>query len=57
MIIDVPEGKHPVMYVWGEVVPRIGPAAAAFAQSVYDALDVPLTPGAGKLPTAQRNPS
>lgn len=24
---------------------------------VYDALDVPLTPGAGKLPTAQRNPS
>lgn len=36
MIIDVPEGKHPVMYVWGELVPGIGPAAAAFAQSVYD---------------------
>jgi len=35
-IIDVPEGKHPVLYVWGEMVPRIGPAAAAFSQSVYD---------------------
>lgn len=36
MIIDVPEGKHPVMYVWGELVPGIGPAASAFAQSVYE---------------------
>jgi alkylhydroperoxidase family enzyme len=34
--IDVPEGKHPIMYVWGELVPGIGPAAAAFAQKVYD---------------------
>ena len=36
MIVDVPDGKHPVMYVWGEVVPHIGPAAAAFSQAVYD---------------------
>ena len=36
MIIDVPEGKHPIYFVWGEMVPGIGPAAAAFAQSVYD---------------------
>ena len=36
MIIDVPEGKHPIMYVWGEMVPGIGPAAATFSQKVYD---------------------
>jgi alkylhydroperoxidase family enzyme len=36
MIIDIPEGKDPIMYVWGEMVPGIGPAAATFAQSVYD---------------------
>ncbi len=36
MIIDVPEGKDPIMYVWGEMVPGIGPAAAGFAQSVYE---------------------
>lgn len=36
MIIDVPEGTHPVMYVWGEMVPGIGPAAVAYSQSVYD---------------------
>lgn len=36
MILDVPEGKDPIMWVWGEVVPGIGPAAAVFAQSVYE---------------------
>jgi alkylhydroperoxidase family enzyme len=36
MFIDVPEGKHPIMYVWGEMVPGIGPAAAAYSQAVYD---------------------
>jgi alkylhydroperoxidase family enzyme len=36
MIIDVPDGKHPIFYVWGEMVPGIGPAASAFAQSVYE---------------------
>lgn len=35
MIIDVPEGKDPLMYVWGELVPGIGPAAAAFSAAVY----------------------
>ncbi len=36
MIIDIPEGKDPIMYVWGERVDGIGPAAATFAQSVYE---------------------
>jgi alkylhydroperoxidase family enzyme len=36
VFIDVPDGKHPVMYVWGELVPGIGAAAAAFSQSVYE---------------------
>jgi alkylhydroperoxidase family enzyme len=36
VFIDVPEGKHPVMYVWGELVPGIGPAAAKFSQAVYE---------------------
>ena len=36
MKIDVPDGKHPIMYVWGELVPGIGPAAAAFSQKVYE---------------------
>jgi alkylhydroperoxidase family enzyme len=35
VIIDVPEGKDPIIYVWGEMVAGIGPAAATFAQSVY----------------------
>ncbi len=36
MIIDIPEGKDPILYVWGELVPGIGPAASTFATSVYD---------------------
>lgn len=36
MIIDVPEGKDPILHVWGELVPGIGPAASAFAMSVYE---------------------
>lgn len=36
MIIDVPEGKDPIMHVWGEMVPGIGPAAATLATSVYE---------------------
>ncbi|MEY9858089.1 alkylhydroperoxidase family enzyme [Catenulispora sp. GAS73] len=35
MIIDIPEGKQPIGYVWGEMVPGIGPAAAAFSMAVY----------------------
>ena len=34
--IEIPDGKDPIFYVWGEMVPGIGPAAATFAQSVYD---------------------
>lgn len=36
MQIDVPEGKDPIIYVWGQMVPGIGPAAATFAQAVYE---------------------
>lgn len=36
MIIDVPEGQHPIFHVWGAMVPGIGPAASAFATSVYE---------------------
>jgi alkylhydroperoxidase family enzyme len=35
MIIDVPAGKDPLTYVWGELVPGIGPAAAGFSAAVY----------------------
>ena len=34
--IDVPDGKDPIIYVWGEMVPGIGVAASRFAQSVYE---------------------
>jgi len=34
--LDVPEGKHPIMWVWGELVPGIGPTASAFSQAVYE---------------------
>ena len=36
MRVEVPEGQDPVMHVWGRMVPGIGPAAAAFGQSVYE---------------------
>ena len=36
MFIEVPEGKDPLTYVWGELVPGIGPAASAFAMSIYE---------------------
>ncbi|GAA2065863.1 carboxymuconolactone decarboxylase family protein [Streptomyces albiaxialis] len=36
MIIDVPEGKDPIAYVWGELVPGIGPAASHFSLAVYE---------------------
>jgi alkylhydroperoxidase family enzyme len=35
MIIDVPAGRDPIDYVWGELVPGIGPAAGKFATAVY----------------------
>ncbi|MCD0447990.1 carboxymuconolactone decarboxylase family protein [Actinocorallia sp. API 0066] len=36
MNIDIPDGKDPILYVWGELVPGIGPAASAFSLSVYE---------------------
>ncbi|MFE5022604.1 carboxymuconolactone decarboxylase family protein [Streptomyces sp. NPDC056656] len=35
MIIDIPEGQEPIGYVWGDMVPSIGMAAANFSLSVY----------------------
>ncbi|WP_221350825.1 carboxymuconolactone decarboxylase family protein [Streptomyces beigongshangae] len=35
MDVDVPDGKNPIEYVWGEMVPGIGPAAAALSLAVY----------------------
>ncbi|WP_069162770.1 carboxymuconolactone decarboxylase family protein [Nocardia altamirensis] len=35
MIIDIPAGKDPIGYVWGEMVPGIGLAASQFSLSVY----------------------
>ena len=36
MIIDLPEDKDPIMYVWGEMVPGIGVAASKFSMAVYE---------------------
>jgi alkylhydroperoxidase family enzyme len=33
--IDIPEGKDPIGYVWGEMVPGIGIAASKFSLAVY----------------------
>lgn len=56
MIVDIPEGKDPIMYVWGELVPGIGPAAAGFSQSVYEHGTLELrTFEAARLRTAQIN--
>ncbi|MDQ1034203.1 alkylhydroperoxidase family enzyme [Streptomyces sp. V3I8] len=35
MNVDVPDGRNPIEYVWGEMVPGIGPAAADFSLAVY----------------------
>ncbi|MEU8862099.1 carboxymuconolactone decarboxylase family protein [Streptomyces umbrinus] len=35
MNVDIPEGKNPIEYVWGDMVPGIGPAAANFSLAVY----------------------
>ena len=36
MQLDIPAGKDPIMWVWGELVPGIGPAAAGFSGAVYE---------------------
>ena len=35
MNIDIPEGRDAIEYVWGEMVPGIGPAAAKLSLAVY----------------------
>ncbi|MFI0975701.1 carboxymuconolactone decarboxylase family protein [Streptomyces sp. NPDC021093] len=35
MHLEIPEGKNPIEYVWGDMVPGIGPAAANFSLAVY----------------------
>lgn len=35
MRIDIPDGAEPIPYVWGEMVPGIGPAASAYSLAVY----------------------
>ena len=35
MRIDIPEGKDPVGYVWGELVPEIGIPASKLSLAVY----------------------
>jgi len=34
--IDLPSDREPITWVWGEVVPKIGPAAARFSAAVYE---------------------
>lgn len=56
MRIEIPEGSHPVMHVWGSMVPGIGPAAVAFSQAVYDHSTLELTTfEAARLRVAQLN--
>jgi alkylhydroperoxidase family enzyme len=56
VIIDVPEGKDPITYVWGEMVTGIGPAAATFATSVYSDSTLGLREfEAARLRVAQNN--
>ena len=35
MRVDIPDGKDPIEYVWGEMVPGIGVAASKFSMAVY----------------------
>lgn len=54
---DLPAGSHPVLHVWEELVPGIGPAAAAFALSVYEHRTLELRPfEAARLRIAPRSP-
>jgi len=34
--LEIPDGKDPILWVWGELVPGIGPAASAFSLAVYE---------------------
>jgi AhpD family alkylhydroperoxidase len=34
--IDLPEGRDPIMWLWGEAVPKIGVPASRFSGAVYE---------------------
>ena len=34
--VDLPADREPITWVWGEAVPKIGPAAARYSSAVYD---------------------
>lgn len=56
MRIDVPADTHPVMHVWGAMVPGIGPAASAFSAAVYERTTLGLREfEAARLRVAQLN--
>jgi len=40
--VSPPDGKDPLMWVWGESVPGIAPAASAFSDAVYGTSTLPL---------------
>jgi AhpD family alkylhydroperoxidase len=54
--IDIPADRDPITYVWGEMVPGIGPVAAAFSGAVYERSTLPLREfEAARLRIAQVN--
>jgi alkylhydroperoxidase family enzyme len=54
--IEIPVDRDPVSYVWGELVPGIGPSAAAFSAAVYERSSLPLREfEAARLRIAQIN--
>ncbi len=56
MRVEVPEGADPITYVWGQLVPGIGPAAATLAMAVYEHSTLGLREfEAARLRTAQIN--
>ncbi|MGZ3145150.1 carboxymuconolactone decarboxylase family protein [Lentzea chajnantorensis] len=56
MNVDIPQGKDPIGYVWGEMVPGIGVAAANFSLAVYQHTTLGLREfEAARLRTAQIN--
>lgn len=56
MRIDIPEGKDPIGYVWGEMVPGIGIAASKFSAAVYSESTIDLRAfEAARLRIAQIN--
>ncbi len=56
MKLEIPSDRDPLMYVWGSLVPKIGPAAGAFSGAVYEHSTLELeTFEAARLRMAQLN--